>query len=219
MTYSGTYQRMSVAIVALVVLPATTFADEKGLIWNPVKNSDRSYTARIGAKLPTDTPMRAGLEMGMNASKGGAIVDSPVRLWGNLTLLSENLPGVSMARDIGVLMNALTGSGTVSMTSTQKRIVTPELDVETNRNFTMRYDGTAQQWGGVNVSQSLRLTRSETGTSFVLTGNSRDTFSEFSSGVAIEQRLGDNITVKGTLKQGYEDHFRPGFSARYSIRW
>jgi hypothetical protein len=116
-------------------------------------------------------------------------------------------------------MNALTGSGSVTVTSSQKRIVTPELDVETNRNFTVRYDGSARQWGGVNVSQSLRLTRSETGTSFVLTGNSKDTFSEFSSDVALEQRLGDNITVTGTLRQGYEDHFRPAISARYKISW
>lgn len=219
MMYAASCKRVSVVIAALVVYPGVTLADEKGLIWNPVKNSDRSYTARIGAKLPTDTPIRAGLEMGMNATKGGAIVDSPVRLWGSLTLLSENLPGVSMARDIGVLMNALTGSGSITMTSTQKRIVTTELDVETNRNITMRYDGSAQQWSGVNVSQSLRLTRSETGTSFVLQANSRDTFSEFSSDVAVEQRLGDHITLTGTLKQGYEDRFRPGISARYSIRW
>lgn len=217
--YSATCQRIFLAIVVMAIHPSLTLADERGLIWSPIKNSDRSYTARIGARLPTDTPIRGGLEMGMSASKGGAIVDSPVRLWGNLTLLSENLPGVSMARDIGVLINALTGSGSVSMTSSQKRIVTPELDMETNRNFTMRYDGTAQQWGGVTVSQSLRLTRSETGTSFVLRGNSRDTFSEFSSDVALEQRLGDNITVTGTLKQGYEDHFRPAISARYNIRW
>jgi hypothetical protein len=217
--FAKSSQRMFLAIVVLVLSPSLSLADERGLIWNPVKNSDRSYTTRIGARLPTDTPIRGGLEMGVNASKGGAIVDSPVRLWGNLTLLSENLPGVSMARDIGVLMNALTGSGSVTMTSSQKRIVTPELDVETNRNFTVRYDGSARQWGGVNVSQSLRLTRSETGTSFVLTGNSKDTFSEFSSDVALEQRLGDNITVTGTLRQGYEDHFRPAISARYKISW
>jgi len=53
----------------------------------------------------------------------------------------------------------------------------------------------------------------------VLTGNSKDTFSEFSSDVALEQRLGDNITVTGTLRQGYEDHFRPAISARYKISW
>lgn len=35
-------------------------ADEPELIWKPVKNSDRSYTARIGAKLPVETPIRAG---------------------------------------------------------------------------------------------------------------------------------------------------------------
>lgn len=98
------------------------------------------------------------------------MVDTPVRLWGNVTLLAEQLPGVSLARDVGVLFNALTGSSSVSMTSRQKRIVTPELDIEANRNFTVRYDGTAQQWNGLDVSQSLRLSRSETGTAFVLTG-------------------------------------------------
>lgn len=200
-------------------LGSSAHADEAGLIWKPVKNSDRSYTARIGAKLPVETPIRAGLEMGMNASKTGQLVDTPVRLWGNITLLAEQLPGVSLARDVGVLFNALTGSSSVSMTSRQKRIVTPELDIEANRNFTVRYDGTAQQWNGLDVSQSLRLSRSETGTAFVLTGASRNSFNEFSSGVAVEQKIGDHLTVRGTLDQGYADHFRPGVSARYSIRW
>ena len=36
---------------------------------------------------------------------------------------------------------------------------------------------------------------------------------------AVEQKIGDNLTVRGTLDQGYADHFRPGVSARYSIRW
>ncbi|SCY50710.1 hypothetical protein [Rhizobium sp. NFACC06-2] len=207
--------------LALLFFTAATaaHADEAGLIWKPVKNSDRSYTARIGAKLPVDTPIRAGLEMGMSASKTGQVVDTPVRVWGNVTLLAEQLPGVSLARDVGVIFNALTGSSSVSVTSQQKRIVTPELDIEANRNFTVRYDGTAQQWNGLDVSQSLRLSRSETGTAFVLTGASRNSFNEFSSGVAVEQKLGDHLTVRGTLDQGYADHFRPGVSARYSIRW
>lgn len=200
-------------------LGSSAHANEAGLIWKPVKNSDRSYTARIGAKLPVETPIRAGLEMGMNASRTGQVVDTPVRLWGNVTLLTEQLPGVSFARDVGVIFNALTGSSTVSMTSHQKRIVTPKLDIEDNRNFTVRYDGTAQQWNGVDVAQSLRLSRSETGTAFVLTGASRKSFNEFSSGVAVEQKLGDHLTVRGTLDQGFEEHFRPGVSARYSIRW
>lgn len=205
--------------IIITVSAGIVHADENGLIWSPVKNSDQSYTTRIGAKIPTAVPIRAGLEMGLNASKGGDLVDTPVRLWGTVTLLAEKLPGVTLARDVGVLMNAITGSGNISVTSSQKRIATPELDFEANRNVTLRYDGTAQQWSGMDVSQSLRLTRSQTGTAFVLTGASRDTFNEFSTGVALEQKLGENLTVRGTLDQGYEDHFRPGFSARYSIKW
>jgi hypothetical protein len=210
-----------VSVFALIASAQSgaALAQERGLIWSPVKNSDQSYTTRIGAKLPVDTPIRAGLEMGLSSSKTGAITDTPVRFWGNMTILAQTLPGASIARDIGVLMNALTGSSTVSMTSTQKRIVTPTLDLEANRNVTMRYDGTAQQWSGLDVSQSLRLTKSETGTAFVLTGASRDTFDEFSSRVSLEQKLSENLTVSGTLNQGYEDRFRPSVSARYSIKW
>lgn len=205
-------------VLSAAMVPAA-HAEEGGLIWKPVKNSDLSYTARIGARLPVDTPIRAGLEMGMSASRGGQLVDTPVRLWGNVTLLAEQLPGVSLARDVGVIFNALTGSSSISVTSQRKRIVTPELDIEANRNVTMRYDGTVQQWNGLDVSQSLRLSRAETGTAFVLTGASRNSFNEFSSGVAVEQKLGDHLTLRGTLDQGYADHFRPGVSARYSIRW
>ncbi|MBB3946891.1 hypothetical protein GGQ73_002855 [Rhizobium skierniewicense] len=194
-------------------------AQERGLIWAPAKNSDTSYSARIGAKLPTETPIRGGLEMGVNASDGGALVDTPVKFWGTVTLLSSNLPGAKIAGDIGVLMNALTGSSSWTMTTSQKRIATPELDLESNRNMTVRYDGTAQQWSGLDVSQSLRLTRSATGTAFVLTGASRDTFDDFTSTVGLEQKLGENLTVSGNLDQGYEDRFRPSVSARYNIRW
>ena len=207
------------AAVLILFSPVQVKAQERALIWAPAKNSDRSYSARIGAKLPTETPLRAGLEMGMNASEGGALVDTPVKLWGNMTLLSTNLPGVKIAGDIGVLMNAITGSSAWTMTTSQKRIATPDFDLEANRNMTLRYDGTAQQWSGLDVSQSLRLTRSATGTAFVLTGASRDTFDDFSSSVALEQKLGENLTVTGSFNQGYEDRFRPTVNARYNIRW
>lgn len=207
------------AAVLFLFLPIEVKAQERGLIWAPAKNSDRSYSARIGAKLPIETPLRAGLEMGMNASEGGALVDTPVKLWGNMTLLSTNLPGVKIAGDIGVLMNAITGSSAWTMTTSQKRIATPDFDIEANRNMTLRYDGTAQQWSGLDVSQSLRLTRSATSTAFILTGASRDTFDEFSSSVALEQKLGENLTVTGSFNQGYEDRFRPSVNARYNIRW
>ncbi|WP_421361429.1 hypothetical protein [Agrobacterium rosae] len=208
-----------IAAVAICLSSGLANAQEKGLIWAPAKNSDQYYSARIGAKLPTDTPIRAGLEMGMNASEGGALVDTPVKFWGNVTLLSSNLPGAKVAGDIAVLMNALTGSSAWTMTTSQKRIATSEFDLESNRNMTVRYDGTAQQWSGLDVSQSLRLTRSATGTAFVLTGASRDTFDDFTSNVGLEQKLGENLTVSGNLDQGYQDRFRPSVSARYNIRW
>lgn len=213
------YGVSTVALMAGFSAAGASHADEKGLIWSPVKNSDQSYTARIGAKLPTPVPLRGGIEMGMNATKTGALVDAPVRFWGNMTLTSSALAASSQVRDVGVLMNALTGSSTVTMTNTVKEIVTPSLDLEANRNVSIRYDGTAQQWQGLDVSQSLRLTRADTGTAFVLKAASRETFDDFSTGVALEQKLGSNLTLSGTLDQGYEDHFRPAVNARYSIRW
>lgn len=214
--------RLSAAAISAVIvaLPCgLAHAQERGLIWAPAKNSDQSYSARIGAKLPTQTPIRAGLEMGMNASQGGALVDTPVRFWGNVTLLSANLPGAKVASDVAVLLNALTGSSAWSMTTSQKRIATPDLDLEANRNMTLRYDGTAQQWSGLDVSQSLRLTRSATGTAFVLTGATRDTFDAFESSVAVEQKFGKNFTVTGQLNQNDDDRIRPSVNARYNIRW
>ncbi|MDR6102148.1 hypothetical protein QE369_002345 [Agrobacterium larrymoorei] len=210
----------TLAAASLILLsPVQVKAQERGLIWAPTKNSDRSYSARLGARLPTETPLRAGLEMGMSASEGGAVVDTPVKFWGDMTLMSTNLPGVRIARDIGVLMNALTGSSAVTVTMTQKRVATADFDVESNRNVTVRYDGPSQQWNGLDVSQSLRLTRSATGTAFVLTGASRHTFQEFSSSLALEQKLSDNLTVTGSFDRGFEDRFRPAVHANYKIRW
>ena len=214
-----TGHRALIAALAVLCHCGSALAQERGLIWAPAKNSDTSYSARIGAKLPTQTPIRGGLEMGMNGSEGGALVDTPVKLWGTVTILSSNVPGARVAGDIGVLVNALTGSSAWSMTTSQKRIATPDLDFESNRNVTVRYDGTAQQWSGLDVSQSLRLTRSATGTAFVLTGASHDSFEDFTSNLGLEQKLGENLTVSGNLAQGQQDRFRPSVSARYNIRW
>lgn len=82
----------SALVLSLFIAAGAARADDAGLIWKPVKNSDRSYTARIGAKLPVDTPICAGLEMGMSASKAGQVVDTPVRLWGNVTLWRNSCP-------------------------------------------------------------------------------------------------------------------------------
>src|SRR3546814_3773140 len=56
-------------------------AGERPLIWQPVKNSQSSYTARIGARMPTLFKPAAGVEFGLVTTDGGELVDTPMAAW------------------------------------------------------------------------------------------------------------------------------------------
>jgi hypothetical protein len=209
----------AVAVILWIVDAGSAHADDRPLIWNPIKNSDSSYSARIGTRLPISIPVKAGIEMGMDASKTGVLLNTPVKFWGDLTLSAIDQPAVASFRDVGLVMNALTGSSAVTMSDTQRRIVTDALDLEYKRSYSLRYDGAVQAWKGLDFSQSLRLSRQDSGTALIMKAASQNSFDGFSSGLAIEQQLGTRLTISGTVDQGYDMHITSGVRANYTFHW
>jgi hypothetical protein len=208
--------------LVLGVLSGAARADDRPLIWQPIKNSDTSYAVKLGLRLPTRLEPQAGFDLGVDASKGGAIVDTPLRFWTTIKTADAKQPGYQMRRDIGVNYDGIAGSAAISVNYYEKQIATPTYNLEHQSSYALRYDGLQGDWTGLEASQSLKLRRHETGTAFIASANSAAGFSTFGAGLGLEQQLGKNITVSGNLNRSFTD---PGadtiasVNANYSYRW
>lgn len=207
----------AVAAPILVAAPSG-FAAEGGLIWAPKKISDRAYSARIGMRLPVDSKVEAGLEVGMTASSTNALVDTPVRFWTDVNIGSGKSPASSYDRNLGVVMNALNGNVAFRLARTTRYIATPSLDLETSRDVLVRYEGHNGSWRVPDVNQTLKLDRKESGTAIFVRAAGTEAFSTFAASTGIEQKLGDSITLSGAVQHGNNGN-TGSVNARYNIRW
>lgn len=66
-------------------LASSAHAADRPLIWQPVKNSDRSYSVKLGFRLPTELEPEAGFNVGVDAKKDGSM-NTPLRLWGSMKM-------------------------------------------------------------------------------------------------------------------------------------
>jgi hypothetical protein len=194
-------------------------ADEGLLIWNPSKSSDTAYNARLGLQVPGYTFASAGVDVGISAQARGGPVDVPVKIWGRVTTSALKTPSYQIRRDIDVRMNALNGSGAALMSYSNTEIINGDLDLELSRNMALTYDGLAQSWSGVDVSQALRLVNAASGTAFVVKAGALDSFKRLGGGFAVEQQLGDHIRITGQLDDSAGADVSARIDARYALTW
>lgn len=195
-------------------------ADEKPLIWQPSRNSDTSYTARIGVRMPTVLAPAAGIEMGVVASDTGALVDTPMAAWGDVQLREVRTAASTLTRKAGARIDPRTGSTSLTMNYYEKYIATPTMDIERRSAYSVRYIGADAQWKGLEANHSLRLSRARTGSSAVATASTVDMFSDMTFGVGLEQKLGQNLTVKALVREHLGANDRSAtVRADYSFRW
>ena len=194
-------------------------AADRPLIWQPVKNSDRSYSVKLGFRLPTELEPEAGFNVGVDAKKDGSM-NTPLRLWGSMKMKSIQRPAYEVERKIGIDYDGLAETAAVSMNYHQTQIVTSTIDVERNASYVMRYDGLNQDWSGLDANQTLRLSRSNTGTAVVVRATAIDTFRIGGAGLGLEQKLGDSLTLSGSVDR-YSDATAAvtSVNARYSFQW
>ncbi len=216
--------RISAAAATAVLIAAAmcspSHAEDRPLIWQPIKNSDTSYSVKLGMKLPMRLEPQAGFNVGVNASETGKVVDTPLRFWTSIKAADAKRPAYQMTRDIGVDMDGRAGSAAISMNYYEKHIATPAINIERQANYAVRYDGVSKDWTGLDASQSIKLRRRETGTAFIATASSAGSFTTVGASVGIEQQLGDNITVSGQVNRSFTDaNTVSSLNARYSYRW
>jgi hypothetical protein len=198
---------------------SSAHAADRPLIWQPVKNSDRSYSVKLGFKLPNELEPEAGFNIGVDAQKDGSM-NTPLRLWGAMKMKSIQRPAYELDRKIGVDYDGAAETAAVSMNYHEKQIVTSTIDVERNASYVMRYNGLTQDWSGLDANQTLRLSRSNTGTAIVIRASAADTFRIAGAGMGLEQKLGDGLTLSGSVDR-YSDAPAPvtRVNARYSFHW
>jgi hypothetical protein len=206
-------------ILVVAVTAGDASADEGLLIWNPSKSSDTAYNARLGLHVPGYTFASAGVDVGVSAHGRGGPVDVPVKVWGRLTASALQTPAYQIRRDIDLRLNAMNGRGAALMSYTNKEIVNGDLDLEVSRNMVLTYDGLAQNWNGIDVSQAIRLVNPAVGTAFVVKAGALDSFKRLGGGLAVEQKLGDHIRITGQLDDSAGAEVLARIDARYSLTW
>jgi hypothetical protein len=195
-------------------------ADEKPLIWQPIKNSETSYSVKLGMKLPTELEPQAGFDVGMDTTTGGHVVDTPVTFWSSIKTRDAKRPGYQMRRDLGFSMTAADNSAAITMNAYEKQIATPSLDLEREGAYALRYDGVQQSWTGIDVSQALKLRRSATGTALTASANGVNSFDSISAALGLEQQLGDHITLSGQVGRSFTSADNVAtVNASYSYSW
>lgn len=195
-------------------------AEDKPLIWKPVRNSDTSYSVKLGLRLPTRLETEAGVSMGVDTTASGTPVDTPIKFWSNFTAEKIQTPAYQLNRGVGVDLDGNTGSAGISMNYYEKEVATPTIDIERRSSYGVRYDGTSGEWCGVDASQSVRLSHSPSRTALVGRASGSDGFRTLGAGVSVEKKLGRYMTLSGALDRT-SDAPEPVASvkARYSLSW
>jgi hypothetical protein len=208
------------AVVAALFSGSPSHADDRPLIWQPAKNSDTSYSVKLGLKLPTELEPEAGFDVGVNTSTGGAIVETPLKFWTSLKAGSIQRPAYEMSRDIGLDVDHTAGAAAITMNYYEKHIATSSIDIERQSSYAVRYDTTTQAWAGIDVSQSVRVSSTASGTAVIVRANSSDNFKAAGAGVALEQNFGSRMSVSGAIDQAsYSAAPVASVNARYAFKW
>ncbi len=216
--------RSFLAIASGVLLAAfissSSRADERPLIWQPIKNSDTSYSVKLGLRLPVRLETEAGFNVGVDSSKTGEVVNTPLKFWSRIKTADRKRPAYQMSRDIGINMDGNAGSAAITMNYYEKQIATPEFNLERQATYVVRYDGAQKDWTGLDASQSIKLRQRETGTAFVAVANGTANFSAVAASFGFEQPLGENITLSGNVNRNFTDATTmSSVNARYSYKW
>ncbi len=195
-------------------------AEDRPLIWKPTRNSETSYSVKLGLKLPTRIETEAGISMGVDTTTSGTPVDTPIKFWSNFTAEEIQTPAYQLNRGVGVDLDGHTGSAGITMNYYEKEIATPTIDIERRSSYGVRYDGASGEWCGVDASQSVRLSHGPSRMALVGRASGINGFRTVGAGVTVEKRLGRSMTVSGALDRT-SDAPEPvaSVNARYSFHW
>lgn len=213
---------IAAAFIACAMLSAgTARANDKPLIWTPVKNSSDSYAMRMGSRLPTEWEASAGTEVsfaGSNLEKVNR-PSNPVNFWGSVKLPLARGKAAPSTADVNVRLNGLTGSRSVSVSRSRSLVLTPEFAAQLDDFYTLNYDHGGDRRIDMRTTGSVRILSNSTGTSVFARGSRSTRDQEWQASVGVEQKVLTGINLRANIDNLAARHKTGSFGASYAHRW
>ncbi|WP_132957515.1 hypothetical protein [Rhizobium sp. BK251] len=208
------------AVSSFCFIAAPAAEADNLLIWSPAKVSPNTYQATVGFRLPMTWETSAGADLGLGATRAGALLPDAERatLWGKLA--DENVTPASRARqEVAVRVDTLRGSGTLLLSRSRNFIFSENLDMELSRALSVGYAKADTRPASLDVSQAIKLIYPWTGTALSARGAVTDTRGDFSTTLAISQNILPNLDLSASLTDPISSGKTGDVRLRYQVRW
>jgi hypothetical protein len=207
--------------LAVILSASTANANDRPLIWTPVKNSSESYAMRMGSRLPTDWEASAGTEVSFAGSNLERVTrpNRPVNFWGSVKLPSPRGKAATNTADVSVRLNGLTGSRSVSVSRSRSLTLTPEFAAQLDDFYTLNYDHGGDRRIDMRTTSSVRILSTSTGTSIFARGSRSTRDQEWQASVGVEQKVLTGINLRANIDNLAARHKTGSFGASYAHKW
>jgi hypothetical protein len=164
--------------------------------------------------------MSAGADLGLAGAPGGTIASGSelATLWGRAVDSRGGSAGKSQ-RELALRLDALQGSGTLSLGLSRSWIFSRSLDMQTARSFNVNYAATQAVPASLSASQAVTMIFAGTGTSISASGTVTDFSGGFSGTLGLNQPIAANLDLSASV-DGVSTAMPTGnMRVDYRIKW
>lgn len=207
------------AVLAAFLMPVVSVpaaADDRPLIWEFSKQSDTSYSARVGSSLPRAPEASIGTEIRMRGPDP-AVFDDPVSLWAALQLAERGEPAEGRSTRLNARMDGRSGRRSVSMDNSVAHRF-GGLDAELRQHVTVFQDSASSRKARMRTTQSVRLSSPATRTTVTVRASRTDD-ETWRTGLTVDQDLRRSVRVSASVDNPGRDNRVGRISARYRYSW
>lgn len=195
---------------------APAAAGDRPLIWEFSKQSDTSYSARVGSTLPHAPEASIGTEIRVRGPNP-AVFGDPVSLWAALQLAEQGEPAEGRSTRLNARMDGRSGRRSVSMDNSVAHRF-GRLNAELRQHITVFQEPASKRKARIRTTQSVRLSSPATRTTVTVRA-SRTNDETWNTSLVVDQDLRKSVRVSASVDNPGR-HSRAGrISARYRYSW
>lgn len=205
------------ALIALSFLgaaPAT--ANDRPLIWEVSKNSEISYSARLGSRLPTARDSRLGAEFRMRGPDPRRY-GNPLAIWASYHLAERYDPTHIRATRIDAWVDGNNGQRRLTLDNSF-RFTSPKFDTELRQELIASQNPGETRKGNLRQFQSVRVVSAKTRSEIVLTASRRNS-QRWATSVKLTQPVLDTWNFSAEMRRQSDAKTTGRFHAAYNYSW
>ncbi len=191
-------------------------AGDRPLIWEFSKQSDTSYSARLGSSLPRVPEASIGADIRMRGPNP-AVFHDPVSLWADLQLAERSKPRAKRSAHLNARIDGRSGRRSVSLDNSVTRRL-QRLDAELSQRVTVFQEPAGNHKARLRASQSVRLSSPATRTT-VTARASRSDSESWQTSIAVEKYLRESIRLSASVENPGTSSRAGRLGARYRYDW